>query len=255
MKTTLGFLTEEGRTRSKNAARRISAYAVLMFLIAGASGYGIHRYWISPDLSPLQRVYLKQYLKSSYRSYLRNSSSHYTTLARTITDPQTRKEVTLAVVDAQVDPVLDDARRIKFDPNHRPVFRIKDGVEFKRFFWAESINLDAKAYQWFRDTIYSQQTIPEIWRPAWLGAILIFLFGTLALTGLDVFAQRRYLKGEPLRGTRELLPKAYAREHRKHLGLSVHSLRNYIRRKDHDQRTEKTRRNQTAHLPAECAPH
>jgi hypothetical protein len=218
MKTTLGFLTEEGRTRSKNAARRISAYAVLMFLIAGASGYGIHRYWVSSDLTPLQRVYLNQYLKSSYRSYLHNTTSRYTTLARRITDPQTRKEVTLAVVDAQVDPVLDDERRIKFDPNHRPIFRIKDGVEFKRFFWAESINPDVKAYQWFRDTIYSEQTIPDIWRPAWLGAILIFLFGTLALTGLDVFAQVRYLKGEPLRGTRELLPKAYAREHRKQLG-------------------------------------
>lgn len=91
MKTTLGFLTEEGRTRSKNAARRISAYAVLMFLIAGASGYGIHRYWISPDLSPLQRVYLKQYLKSSYRSYLRNSSSRYNDACANDTRP-TNKE-------------------------------------------------------------------------------------------------------------------------------------------------------------------
>jgi hypothetical protein len=218
MKTTLGFLTEEGRTRSKNAARRISAYAVLMFLIAGASGYGIHHYWVSLDLTPLQRVYLKQYLKSSYRSCLHNTSSRYTTLARTITNPQTKKEETLAVVDAQVDPVLDDERRIKFDPNHRPVFRIKDGVPFKRFFWNETIATDTKAYEWFRDTIYSEQTIPDIWRPAWLGAILIFLFGTILLIGLDMFAQRQYLKGQPVRGTRELLPKAYACEHRKHLG-------------------------------------
>jgi hypothetical protein len=35
LKTALGFLTEEGRTRSKNAARRINAYAVVMFLVAG----------------------------------------------------------------------------------------------------------------------------------------------------------------------------------------------------------------------------
>jgi len=40
------------------------------------------------------------------------------------------------------------------------------------------------------------------------------------LTGLDMFAQRQYLKGEPVRGTRELLPKVYAREHRQHLGYS-----------------------------------
>ena len=221
MKTSLGFLTEEGRTRSKNAARRMSAYAVLMFLIAGASGYGIHRYWVSAELTPLQRVYFKQYLKSTYRSYLPNSRSRYTTLTRTIADPQTRKDVALAVVDDQADPVLDDQGRIKFDPAHRPIFRIKDGVPFKRFFWNETIGLDTRAYEWFRDTIYSEQTIPDIWRPAWLGAFLIFLFGIIVLISLDMFAQRQYLKGQPVRGTRELMPKAYAREHRKHFGYGL----------------------------------
>jgi len=161
-----------------------------MFLIAGASGYGIHRYWVSAELTPLQRVYFKQYLKSTYRSYLPNSRSRYTTLTRTVADPQTRKEVALAVVDDQADPVLDDQGRIKFDPAHRPIFRIKDGVPFKRFFWNETIGLDTRAYEWFRDTIYSEQTIPDIWRPAWLGAFLIFLFGTILLIGLDMFAQR-----------------------------------------------------------------
>jgi hypothetical protein len=196
-----------------------------MFLIAGASGYGIHRYWVNAELTPLQRVYFKQYLKSTYRSYLPNSRSRYTTLTRTIADPQTRKDVALAVVDDQADPVLDDQGRIKFDPTHRPIFRIKDGVPFKRFFWNETIGLDTKAYEWFRDTIYSGETIPDIWRPAWLGAILIFLFGTILLIGLDMFAQRQYLKGQPVRGTRELLPKAYAREHRQHLGylFTVHA--------------------------------
>jgi hypothetical protein len=193
-------------------------YATLMFLIAGASGYGIHRYWVSADLTPLQRVYFKQYLKSTYRSYLPNARSRYTTLTRMIADPQTRKDVALAVVADQADPVLDEQGRIKFDSTHRPIFRIKDSVPFKRFFWNETISPDAKAYEWFRDTIYGEQSIPDIWRPAWLGAILIFLFGTVFLTGLDMFAQRQYLKGEPVRGTRELLPKVYAREHRQHLG-------------------------------------
>jgi len=196
-----------------------------MFLIAGAGGYGIHRYWVSPSLTPLQRVYFKQYLKSSYRSYLPNSRSHYTTLTRTIADPQTKKDLGYAVVDEQADPVLDDQGRIKFDPSHRPIFRINDGVPFKRFFWNETIGLDTKAYDWFLKTIYSDQSIPDIWRPAWLGAILIFLCGTVFLTGLDMFAQRRYLKGEALRGTREPLPKAYAREHRKHLGYSFNVYR------------------------------
>jgi len=218
MKTRLGFLTEEGRTRSKNAFRRVCAYAVMMFLIAGAGGYVIHRYWVSAELTPLQRVYFKQYLKSTYRSYLPNAKSRYTTLTRTIVDPQTKKEVALGVVDDEADPVLDNEGRIRFDANHRPIFGLKQGVPFKRFYWNDVIGLDAKAYEWFRRTIYSDQSIPDIWRPAWLGATLTFFFGAILLTGLDMFAQRQYLKGQPVRGTRELLPKAYAREHRKHLG-------------------------------------
>src|SRR5882762_11495784 len=84
LKTALGFLTEEGRTRSKNAARRISAYAVIMFLFSGAAGYALHRYWVATSLTTLQRIYFKQYFKSSYRSYLPNSKSHYTTLSRVV---------------------------------------------------------------------------------------------------------------------------------------------------------------------------
>ncbi len=213
MKTKLGFLTEEGRTRRKNAARRVCVYATLMFLVAGASGYGIHGYWVSPSLTPLQRVYFKQYLKATYRSYLPKSKSRYTTLSATVADPQTKKDTNIAVIDDHVDPVLDDQRRIQFDTNHRPVFRPKPGIPIKSLSWIDEMGNDAHAYEWFRDTIYSEQTIPDIWRPAWLGAILIFLFGTIFLTILDVVAQRQYMKGQPVRGTRELLPKAYAREH------------------------------------------
>ncbi|HXM35526.1 MAG TPA: hypothetical protein VN920_10090 [Pyrinomonadaceae bacterium] len=221
MKTSLGFLTEEGRTRSKNTARRISAYAVLMFLIAGVSGYGIHRYLVSPDLTPLQRVYFKQYLKGSYRSYLPNSKSRYTTLSAITTNPSNGKDQKVAAVDLMVEPVLDENRHITFDQRRYPIFRLRPGVAAKKIFWEESIAPDAKGYRWLRALIYDDQSIPGIWRPAWLGAILIFCFGITALTALDGFAQRRYLKGEPIRGTRELQPKAYAREHRKHFGYGL----------------------------------
>lgn len=221
MKTRLGFLTEEGRTRSKNAFRRSCAYAVVMFVIAGAGGYGIYHYWVSADLTTLQRVYFKQYVKSSYRSYLRNSRSHYTTLARTVTDPHTKKDVTVPMMDDQIEPVFDDNGRIAFDERHYPKLLIRPEVERKKFFWAETIYPDAKAYEWYRGAIYEGKTIPDIWRPAWLGAIVIFIFGTIGLTTLDMIAQRLYLKGEPIRGTRELSPKKYAREHRKEVGYGI----------------------------------
>lgn len=67
MKTTLGFLTEEGHTRARNTAQRIRLFAVLMLLVAGAGGYAIHKYWVRAKLTPLQRVYFQQYWSSSYK--------------------------------------------------------------------------------------------------------------------------------------------------------------------------------------------
>jgi len=53
-------LTDEGRTRSKNAFRRFCAYAVVMFLVAGAGGYVIYRYWVSTTFSTLLAyIYMK----------------------------------------------------------------------------------------------------------------------------------------------------------------------------------------------------
>ncbi len=221
MKTALGFLTEEGRTRSKNAARRISAYAVVMLLLGGAGAYVIHRYWVASSLTTLQRIYFKQYLKSSYRSYLPNSRSHYTTLARVVTDPATKKDISLAVRDDEIEPQLDEQGRIKFDKKHYPMIALKSGIEHKQYSWLESTSPDAIAYQWFRDTIYEGHSIPIIWCPAWLGALLIFFSGTISLTSLDMFAQRRYLKGEAIRGTRQLSPEQYAREHQKANGYGI----------------------------------
>jgi len=80
---------------------------------------------------------------------------------------------------------------------------------------------DVVAYNWFRRTIYDDQSIFDMWRPAWLGAIVIFIVGTIALTTLDMVAQRLYLKGEPIRGTRELPPRKYAREYRGEAGVAL----------------------------------
>jgi hypothetical protein len=223
MKTRLGFLTEEGRTRSKNAFRRFCAYAVVMFLIAGAGGYGIHRYWVSGNLTLLQRVYFKQYMKSSWRSSLFNSKSHYTTLERTVIDPHTKKELLLAVLENDVVPALDDANRLQYDKRHYPILFLKGGIEHKDFHWAENTIPDVVAYNWFRRTIYDDQSIFDLWRPAWLGAIVIFIIGIVALMTLDMVAQRLYLKGEPIRGTRELSPKKYARERRREIGVALRS--------------------------------
>jgi hypothetical protein len=221
MRTRLAFLTEEGLTRSRNAARRIGAYAVVMLLFASAGGYVIHRYWVSENLTLLQRIYFKQYFRSSWRSALLSRKSRYARLARTVTDANKKREVELAVLENDIVPKVDDAGRLQYDRLHYPIVFIKNGVEHKRFYWSEDTLPDSFAYDWFHRTIYDEQSLIDIWRPAWLGAILIFIFGTIGLTTLDALAQRLYLEGEAIRGTRELSPKRYAREHRKEIGYGI----------------------------------
>ena len=221
MKTPLQFLTEEGRTRAKNAARRLKAYLAVTLFAAAAGAYGIHRYWVRGNLTPLQRVYIKQYLRSALKSYLPGTHSTYLTLIRTVTDPRTSKDTVLVVRDDEIEPVYDDDGDIRRDQQRYPLLLLKPGVEHKEYRWDPTTNRDAVMYLWYHDGFYEGQSIPQIWRPAWLGALLIVLCGTGGLLTLDVVAQRLYLRGEAIRGTRELAPKQYAREHRKEGGYGI----------------------------------
>jgi hypothetical protein len=221
VKTRLGFLTEEGRTRSKNTLRRVFGYAALMLFVGAASAYGVHRYWIRSNLTPLQRVYFKQYLKSAAWGTLPNSRSGYIMLTRTVTDPRTKKDVSLAVRDDEINPVFDDEGYIQLDKGGYPLLLLKPGVEHKEYRWLPTSNRDAEMYKWLRGNFYEGQSLLEIYRPAWLGGLLVFFLGTGGLGALDLFAQRRYLKGEAIRGTRELRPKEYAREHRRETGYGI----------------------------------
>ena len=221
MRSPLNFLTEEGRTRSKNARRRILGYVALMLLVAGVSAYGIYRFWVRSNLTPLQRIYLPQYRWSALRSYLPGARSNYLTLIRTVTDPRTKQDVKLAIQDDEINPVFDDDGYIQRDRSGYPLLLIKPEVEHKKFYWDPNTVPDANMYEWFRIHFYEGKTLLEIWRPAWLGGIFIFFFGTGGLIALDVLAQRRYLKGEAIRGTRELSPKDYERGYREETGFGI----------------------------------
>lgn len=221
MKFALKFLTEEGRTKAKNTWRRMRWYAALMLVFAACSTYVIYRYWVRPNMSLLQQVYFSQYLKSAARGWLPGARSRYTRLALTVVDSGTKKEVVRAVHDDEIYPALDEEGRVRADENNYPVLLLKDGVEHKRYYWSEDFNRDADMYRWFRERVYEEQGLPDLYRPAWLGGILIFFLGTGALGALDLFAQRRYLKGEAVRGTRLLQPKQYAREHRRETGYGI----------------------------------
>lgn len=212
--------TEEGQTQLRNMLRQVRFFFLLMLPVALTCSYGIHRFSVKPNLTPLQRVYFGQYLRSSVKSYLPRSRSLYTYMSIVVTDPKTNRDVRLDVRDEHVNPDLDEAGDIKIYRGY-PVFRPKSDVKVKEAAWKQELIPDKKAYAWFRAAIYEDQSIIEIWRWAWLGPILILVGGIVGLTTLYKVAQGRYVKGEQVRGTRELLPREYRKEHRKHTGYAV----------------------------------
>ena len=214
------ILTEEGQTRFRNTMRRVKWYVLLMALVAVGSAYGIHRLWIKPSFTPLQRVYLGQYFWSTFRSNLPNFRSTYKFLTATRTDRNTGRDVLFGLTDKEVDPVLDNQGNIERF-NGYPAFQLKPGVSVIDPAWTQEKVLDAVACDWFRRVIYEDKSLLDLWRPAYLGAIGIFLLGLSALIAVDQLAQQRYVKGEQLRGTRKLTPRKYEKEHYHDYGYGI----------------------------------
>ena len=213
------ILTEEGQTRFRNTLHRVKWYILLMTFAALGSAYGIHRLWIKPNFTPLQRVYLGQYFWSTVRANLRNSRSTYKFLIATRTDRNTGRDVDFGLTDNEVEP-LDDESNIECF-TETPTFVLKPGISVIDFAWTQETVLDTRARDWFQRVIYKDKSLLDLWSPAWLGAIGIFLLGLAALIGLDQLAQHYYVKGEQLRGTRKLSPREYEKEHRDDFGYGL----------------------------------
>ena len=219
MKTN-NIFTEEGQTRFRNTLRQVRFFLLIMVPVAVGCGLAIHYFWVKPSLTPLQRVYMRQYLQGTVKSYLPHSQSRYTYLMIVVSDPNTKRDVEIGVRDDQVAPVTDAEGQPKIE-NKLPVFQLTTDIKVNQFSWKRQVIADARAYAWFRRVIYEDQSILDLWRPAWLGASLVFVFGVVLLTTLYHVFQRRYVKGEQVRGTRKLTPAEYRREHRKHTGYTL----------------------------------
>lgn len=219
MKTN-NIFTEEGQTRFRNTLRQIRFFLLLMVPVSVGCGLAIHYFWVKPSLTPLQRIYMRQYLQGTVKSYLPHSQSRYTYLMIIVSDPNTKRDVEIGVRDDQVAPVTDAEGHPKIE-NNLPVFQLTADIKVKQFSWKRQVIADANACAWFRRVIYEDQTILDLWRPAWLGASLVFVFGVVLLTTLYHVFQRRYVKGEQVRGTRKLALGEYRREHRKHTGYAL----------------------------------
>ena len=128
--------TEEGRTRLRNFHRRVSSYLIVWILVGVGvtigAGYLRTRY----GYRPLQRLYLKQYIRASTKSFLPlKKPSRYIVLVRVIRDSKTGKDLVFGCTDDQVTPIREETGRVKFDPKLGPFFELHPGIPHTYFYW------------------------------------------------------------------------------------------------------------------------
>ncbi len=215
-------LTEEGMTRLRNFQRRTAGY-VAAWLMCGAL-VALALFWlqIKYGLQPLQRTYLRQYVRCSLRVIVsQGSQSTYILLVRTVTHPTTKKETLVRVTDAEVEPVLDARGKIVRDPKLGLMFTLRPGIPCKYFYWHMGRGRDAEMYPWMRTNIYDGQSFLGLCAPMLMIGGVVFFSGLTATIMRDRRANRRYEQGRQIRGTRELTPEEYEREQEAATGLGI----------------------------------
>ncbi len=224
MNKLIGKLNEQGYTNFRTSLHRIRLISVVAAVVALVSLYPLHEYRVKANFSPLQSAYYGQYLHSSLMSNFSHSRSRYTYLAATTIDHETGRDKEIAVTDNDVIPVRDAQGQVIIEKG-LPLFQFREDFDpqilITEPFWTKQKLSDKQANEWLRQAIYEGKTLTVLCRPAWLWALIIFLVGSVGGTVFYHVFQRRFVHGQQLRGTRELSPKQYQKEHRKHTGYNL----------------------------------
>ena len=214
--------TEEGMTRLRNFQRRTAGYVAAWLMCGVMVAFALFWLQIKYGLQPLQRTYLKQYVRCSLRATVsKRSQSTYILLVRTITDPATKKETLVRVTDAEAEPVLDARGKIVRDPQLGLMFTLRPGIPHRYFYWQVGRARDAEMYPWMRVNIYQGTGLFGMCAPMMMVGGVVFFSGLTATIIRDRRANQRYEQGRAIRGTRELTPGEYERQQEAATGLGI----------------------------------
>ena len=215
-----GFFTDEGSTRLRSTLVWAKWFGLGMIAPAIVVGYLIFNNYSKPNLPPMQHVLWRQYWTSFYGSYVPFKRSRYDYVMALVSDPKTGRELRITVGDNYLEPVFDEQGRVKKDGPY-PLFQAKRSFNPKQLFWTKEVMRDSVAYERLRRSVYNHKSLPIVFTEVWLFPLLIWLGGTALLTWRYWKSQQRYVAGDQLRGTRELSPQQYEKEHRNHLGYGI----------------------------------
>lgn len=215
-----GFFTDEGSTRLRTVLVWAKWFGIGMILPAILSGYLVFTYYSKPNLPPMQFVCWPQYWTSFYRSYVPFSRSRYDYVIAVERDPKTGRELRNPVGDKYLEPLFDEQGQVrKVGPY--PAFQAKHPFKPKQLLWVQEVTRDSVAYERLRRSVYDNTSLPIVFTSVWLVPLLIWFGGTAFFTWLYWESQQRYIAGDQLRGTRELTPQQYQKEHRDHAGYGI----------------------------------
>jgi hypothetical protein len=221
------LFSEEGRV-ARHGWSGTMLIAGGLLILSIMVGYFTFTRFTKPNMTVLQRVYLPAYYHSAWLSTLSpwDTKSNYLLLVRVVADPKTKNETSLLCLDREVGAIYGDDGKIQLTKEGFPDIRIKQSYfdQSKRVGWDRQTWSDGAAYKLFRQFIFEDKAFYQLFYPSLLSGGLIFFPG---LIGAVIFQRRRtkrYLKGKPVRGTRELSPKEYEDLHRRDTGIGLEVL-------------------------------
>lgn len=215
------LFTEEGRARAQGANGLMAVAALLWLLLSGGAGYLVYRYYTVANLSLLERLYYHEYWRSGLRSRLplRDTTSTYYTLNRTVIDPKTKKIKEIVCQEGEVEVMRDEEGRPVYTKQRMPDIRLKPEVAAagtQKYFWHWYERMsDRTFYAWLKKNIYGDQEFYHLLYPSLIGAAFVFFPGMAATLLFQGRMTKRHLKGKYIRGSRALTPWEHQRAHRK----------------------------------------
>lgn len=136
-------------------------------------------------------------------------------------DAGTKRSRYRAVTEGEAAAVLDEDGYVARGRDGMPRFLIRDDTEYRRVFWNRTLDGDGRRYEFFRDGFFAGQSFTKMLAPSLAAFLGLFACGLGATVSLDVRQNRRYLRGELVRGPHLLSPRQYARRFRQATGLGI----------------------------------
>lgn len=221
-----GYYFDEEKRASRGIGKDFLILSLAISIVFSlAVGFAAFKYITYGNLSPFQRFYFGQFVKSFINQPRSSAKGNYRILVYQAIDPQTKKKDLFLCLENHLSAKTDDDGNVLFDGNKNPQFFIKEDVPYEKgsfTFYPDKIE-HGRAHNFFAQSVYKADFLEFFYFPAG-GAAFSFVF---VLTGLCAFRKKRLkkvLEGKYIRGTQMLSPAQYAREMKKEadgLGIDI----------------------------------